>query len=646
MTIFKKITAVFVGIIISFTVAFGGQFSNAIRTSAEDIETTANFFDNTSVDEDLKGIDLSSYVVNENKSPEIVRVDEYCFAHSLLNCENYGLYLYVYNPFDVSISERTGANIVNIATSYTKNEAGEYKATEYDNLPLKYCNVSESGRIIKFRVQDDRNVLLSNAREQNSDKGERRYDIAGVQLWELGAGGAMEKEWRIATTYYFSGYAKGYGADENEESTLTVHRGNLETLQLKPQFTNYRMSSEYDSVNHLRYEVNSSYFVIPERYINDYGKLQKIHAQWYEYKTSPIFTTNDDNVELDKYNGKYLRSWIGVDIGEYNKDVGWQIYDYSIESNHGKTYNIGYNTNANPEFHSTTNLISRMAYLFCDRWTENYQDVVIPKEELEDWIKNYCEKYNRPADIALNGAPEYSSDLFAESIEDYRLKLLKENQYKTSANWTATRGLVEVNIDADQEKETLLSYADTHNDWDNFWADFFGNDIFTNSHYSYAPIQPITMQDLNLSKTEFCDKFLVNSQDYQTFYDTCYEALKEDSDNPGTPYVFRYAQTDYFSVDVKFDQENLFEDWFYGGYIAQETVFLNFDYIDFTFRSEKKGDTVIPVVMDPVDVINAVTHGGTQEKDPANWLPYAIVITLVCVATLAVTIFAKKELRR
>lgn len=43
------------------------------------------------------------------------------------------------------------------------------------------------------------------------------------------------------------------------------------------------------------------------------------------------------------------------------------------------------------------------------------------------------------------------------------------------------------------------------------------------------------------------------------------------------------------------------------GYLAQQSVFLNFDIIQLTFKSEAEKMTVIPVVANPIDIIDPIT---------------------------------------
>ena len=75
--------------------------------------------------------------------------------------------------------------------------------------------------------------------------------------------------------------------------------------------------------------------------------------------------------------------------------------------------------------------------------------------------------------------------------------------------------------------------------------------------------------------------------------------------------MFRFAVSDYLSqtgyVDINWTSD--YESGlFYGeAYVAQQSVFLNFDVIQLTFKSEAEKMTVIPVVANPIDIIDPIT---------------------------------------
>ena len=80
-------------------------------------------------------------------------------------------------------------------------------------------------------------------------------------------------------------------------------------------------------------------------------------------------------------------------------------------------------------------------------------------------------------------------------------------------------------------------------------------------------------------------------------------------------FIFRFATTDYYSAEVSTMTADV-------GYMAQETVFLDFDIISLTFRNDV-GDTVIPVVSSPIDIVPGIDP---PLKYPTPWWIYMAII--------------------
>ena len=101
--------------------------------------------------------------------------------------------------------------------------------------------------------------------------------------------------------------------------------------------------------------------------------------------------------------------------------------------------------------------------------------------------------------------------------------------------------------------------------------------------------------------------------------------------------LFRFATSDYYSEAVDIIEPNagfLWSDKHYEGqaYIAQESVFFDFDIIQLTFNKEGVY-TVIPVVASPIDVVNDITPP-TNMPGGLEW--WQIVLALVLIVLLVV----------
>ena len=73
-----------------------GQF-NAVPTASA-VVVTENNFDKTKVEDDLADVNFANYPKDENGTPQIFEVIEYCYSDNVFRQSNYGLYIYVYNP--------------------------------------------------------------------------------------------------------------------------------------------------------------------------------------------------------------------------------------------------------------------------------------------------------------------------------------------------------------------------------------------------------------------------------------------------------------------------------------------------------------------------------------------------------------------
>ena len=196
-----KILVILTSFILLAVIAVG-QLNAA--TTAFAIVVTEKNFDNTRVEDDLADLDLQ-YVKDNYSDVSIVELAEYCYSDNVFKQDNYGLYIYVYNPDRITFSVQPGANVVNMAVGY--NEDGEPNA--YENVPLIYLGKTtgeNDGLFYKFRI-DGANELLPVVKEYSKTYGERRYDIADIQLRAMGE--ALAEDYTVGGTWHYTGFAKG-----------------------------------------------------------------------------------------------------------------------------------------------------------------------------------------------------------------------------------------------------------------------------------------------------------------------------------------------------------------------------------------------------------------------------------------------------
>ncbi len=582
---FKRIYSL-LGVLAFLVSFFFGQFGVVAKAETPTIIE----YDERSIYDDLADLDLNPdlYVQDVDGSPRAISFMEYCYSNDGWKSQGYyGLYIYVYNPMGKEV--KTSGNVANMATVY--GEDG--KPTDYNNIPLKLLSATKSNLMLKFKVENayERFYALEKKYAASNAANERRYDIAGVQLSY-----ASKVDTTFATTFYFSGYSAGCGENTASESTLKCRSEGLETIKLNVNHTYYRTGAFVDNVCD---ELNTVYFSVPKRYFDEYGGLQKIKATWEEYKTTPIFATSDK----DAYDT--LKPFLFQEIGNRNDDclcrVFWEEY-WLIEKIY--SFEVGYNRLAGPSSGSTLGKeysldgdipsyrpikdLSCMAWLFHRSGVSSVEDYNITSTEMKDYIEEVAE--------------ENKQYLFEDEIDQGRQKFL--DGYEENSTNNPTCGRITQEIDAGEEKD--LRFEKDQSWWDELW-----NGV----QYEDSPYSPIvTFDDIDdltgYSAEEFAAEYLIAEDDAEDVFTYIKDELKKDR----YPVLFRFAKTDYYASNAYFDfiafDGGFLEDEYYftyqDGYVAQETVFLDFDLISLTFRDKGGADTVIPVVSNPIDIINGL----------------------------------------
>ena len=612
-----------ISLILVLFVAFG-LFSNAPLARAQETYS----FDNTDVMTDLE----SSGTFNINnypwdyyglyKSPQIANFVEWCY--SPFNSGDFALYIYFYNPQNLKIDTESASNKIQMASAYSSYPiTRESVPTDYDNYELVFCSMSTrenlEGLFYKFRVVDHKGTDGMFIHERVYS-GERRYDVSSVtfatldgNVKDVGAGG----------TYFFTGYAAGYGPSATAESTLICsdYRA-LETISIDVHPTYYRQAGWSELGKGHQWDINSVYFSIPERYFENYGNLQKIKAEWYEYETTDMLVGNDktaidaflpyagveipfntfnDPLGFPSYNSGLRYCFIGTE-----SLTDFEIYGYNVANNALSDYTgwVNYNyyqltPQINYFFH-TNNVI-----------TSSSSDTLVTSQQLVNYMKSYNATFKKGfLPVELDGK-KISADLFKDSLSTERTAVAyvgDDIHHKV------------VEFDAN-DKFNMLSYDSTQSDWERFWHNIFGGTPI-DEQVGVSPIisdvsNYIELNDSNLSKT-----LLINENDAKAFK-TFYQSAK-DKVNPERTILFRFAKTDYKTQmgstlrykdgTDKTENYNNAKD----AVLASQSVFLNFDIIKLTFLDESGTYTAIPVVSDPLDIVNDVSSRPGSEGGILN----------------------------
>ena len=585
-----KIAALLLAVLVCFGVVMGGQ-GNLSAFAATDVQTA---YENTNVLDNLDGatiggkeFDIADYPHNDSGKPQIISLVEFCYSYYADKQEDFGLYIYVYNPQDIALDMATDRNKIQL--TYGNKQS-------YSKYTLDFLNYSEKagyeGRFYKFKIR------LTDAERQDIldlvDDNERVYKISGIELSYKGT----VTEYPCGQTYTYSGYAEGYGSELATGDTLSCTVDGFDKyLTLDVHSTYYRPEGSNGSENK-QDTLHSVYFAVPNEIIREYGVMTAVHATWLNAYTSPIFVTGNEEL----YNG-----FMGV-VGKERPETDYAFHTNESGRYWGGFYFVDYSHGYNYS-NAVENVLTKLNYAF---YAENgdADSYVLPAEKLlgdsesgkKGWLETYTENFGGEL---VND--KYSAALFE----------------KVDAAFT------DKTITSD-DTFSLTSVTTSQNLWQKIWGT---STSYTNT-YTMSAIQDVTLDDMDnaLSEKAFCDEFYVAEGDFDELYSYVKKAAAKDE----TVYLFRYYQSEYFAVELS---EGMYETGFYtqivgdmsmpaygrhyehedtNAYLCQMWVQLDFDIIDLTFTKDNV-DTIIPVVMSPMDIAADGTPPLVTTKDGLSW---------------------------
>ena len=563
-------------------------------------------FDEVNVLEDLMSadaFDIVQYPFTDSDDIRVINFVEYCYSFRANMRDNYGLYVYVYNPRGQSFNTGNG-NFIQMAISYDENGT----PNGYEKFGLEFLNGSEASDyrnlFYKFKVID--RAINGTTFFDRVNSNERRYDVSSVEL--LTEGSNLATEYNVSSSYRFTGYAKGYGPDEDAESTLSCTVKELETITLETHSTYYRTDETAGTHNR---DLTSVYFSVPDRFFETYGALQRIKAEWYEYRTTPIVITSNNTV----YN--LLYSYLGVNVYD-DEYIPLQIYtgyqEFISSGGHYDKYDWAYNCHYTDEINTRCDEID---YVFSTEGN-SISEYVLSSARLKNYIEHYDKSYKR-GKIAVPGK-DISADLFEIGLSPERASVShvgKDTHHKL------------VDFDAG-DSFNMLNYNANNTDWDRFFAVLFGFAPME-IHVGYSGISPIKivtdedMESTNLAKTLFINDGESELDAFRTFYNTA-------KSNGEKVVLFRFAETDYTCLPVmcynRFTGKNLSRNYGSDTFVVQENVFMNFDVIELTFNKDG-AYTVIPVVNNPIDIYNDITLPKVTVSPWNTFLTMLLLILLI-----------------
>ena len=608
--IFAAVLAVFC----LFTTAASSYISARADTALEyDISDPLDDLENSTIaGEDFR---LEDYPYVENGDPQVIAFVVYCYAYYDSDRENYGLYVYVYNPGGFEFDSTK--NALHLKT-------GNNLSHEYQLRILSFSRrEGAEGLFYKLKVNftaEERASLFANL-----DRDSRVYEIAGIELSRDG----IITEYEVGSTYTYTGYAAGYGAFEGAESTLDCVVDNFNLFLSLDVRTTYYRAKGTNGEAYSHDTLHSVYFSVPNDIIEEYGDMSAVHATWLNAKTTPIFVTGNSQVytAVSKYLGQTVDGGNFTYADDDTSPLSYALIGSKyIESagDNNASYGVSYMSyNANREYTASDIDLYNLAYCFyaeggdADSYILPGEMLVGNREEnIEGWFKTYTEAYGSNKEV--DG--RFSSELFEEVDEAY----------------------TDINITSGDTFE-LTDEITSQNLWQQLYGG--GYNVDSTNIYTISAIKRVLNSDFKQTAAATCENLYIDETDYEEFK----EFYDEAQSNNETVYLFRYYQSSYTSYEVatytrgkgtwtllgtqfgyKFVDTN--------AYFAQMWVQLGFEIIDLTFT--KSGiSTVIPVVMSPIDIA-ADADPPFMTTDDVDWLAIAL-LGGISLAGLVITCIVK-----
>ena len=613
--IFKRVGRAVVSFALVIIGTVAGTIPAALPVQAEESVIT---YEQTNVLDDLTSatingepFSLEKYPFDATKPTQVLSFVEYCYSFYEDKQDNYGLYVYVYNPRKLNFLTESPLHFIQFAVG---NEAN----ASYTKYPLVYLNCSTKegyeGLFYKFKV------ALSTAQKQailsELNSGMRVYRVSGIELYELGNLNATD--FTVATSYKYSGFAKGYGSNENAENTLTYSSEQAEVLALDVKSTYYRPEGTNGRTEYTQDSLHSVYFAVPNDVLNRYGEMSAVHATWKDAVLAPALVTGNSEVynAVSAHLGRYL----------YGGDYWWW-------SDNNKNNDMPYEIIASRRMGSVENTELSMPL-----WAYNANELYRGKFDPPTRYINYMYMCFYSGD-GKNSADEYtvSSSAVQEQMLDSKNKYsgaIINGKYSEKIFDSVASEYTEVNIHAD-DTYSLTNAIISKDWWDRLWG--YKGDVSTTTFNDIPAIYAVKASDMSGTTSEICKRLYIAESDYLDFK-LFYESNKADS----TIYLFRYQQSEYLAMEAASWKTDKGSFWEGDGiiptykpdridtnnYFFQETVNLDFDIIDVTFSSDET-ETVIPVVSSPIDVIHDPTPPVlTISDNEIAWWKILVVVIL------------------
>ncbi len=569
--------------------------------------------------------DIMDYPKNTSIDPSVITFAEMGYSYDVNNQDDFGLYLYIYNPKECAYD---------VTRNRVQLKCGSLATANYSLTFLNYCSEKGyEGRFYKYRIElgDARQEMLRNLNEHA-----RSYTVVSFELSRSG----VSESYTCAQTYTYSGYAAGYGSEPDGESTLTCAVDGFERyVELDVHQTVYRAQGDFYEGQ--QSQLNSCYFRVPGKYFTDYGDLTKIVAEWYEYLTNPILVTETD------YLYQRLYALHGGDVHAFSPATDFLIYSTSNKDTSwlgGKSKGLGWASDVDTyedDYYfvfgdglrdlgikgmaSGNMRFDSFAAVFYTGQNISYTERSVTSSELENQLLLNSDSLGGP----YYGG-RYSSALFTEYVNDGHV-----------------RGYNQKTIHKDDIKDIWWNITTK-----DFWQTAFGGYAVETIYDGVKAIVTSADKDFDLSGSDadIAERLKIGIGDVPGLKAECAKAERlgerlvllryGESTYYSIPCVESYCSSSEDDIDETLVKDSLVK-WSrdeFSAYIAQETVYLDFDIISLWFKADGGAETEVPVVMSPQDVISPLDTPLDENYHNGQWKDAWTIILAVLLLILLVAL--------
>ena len=626
-----RFTAFFVLFVLCVAMVLGGQMTAPVAYA--DTITGNLEFDKTNVMDDLEkttidGVpfDVKDYPFDEKRDTSVLLFAEYCYSFYSNKQNNYGLYVYVYNPKGLVFDIHSNRNTVQFSVGDT---------SDYVKYPLQYLNKSEltnyEGLFYKFKVYLTGEQKTSILEKLNSS--ERFYHISGIEILEEGA--INPRDWNVNAEYRYSGYADGYGsASGGAGDTLTYTKKEGETAVITSEHigqTYYRPDGNNGTNNYTYDTLQSVYFSVPNKLTEKYGTLSEVRAEWLKTMTSWGLVTGGDTKYYD-----FFKRLVGADTTQFNAVV--DAYIYALLSTNINDRIFAYLPRTSGQMFDEE--ISWLSYLFYAGSDDNSASTYeVSTESLLKWMSDYHDDYDfdRTENFVVEtGEGVLDTVTNCNTPYDGEFLTVDGSTYAYSkalfSSWADEKTVADISNEVNPDLS--LTENKISQDW---WEKHFtggSHTVSSNTFDGIEGIKEVTAEDFKADSYETCENLYIAESDYDDFKDFYDRSVAAER----TVYLLRFDVGEYVTTQVgqgEWDSDGLVTgiNGDTNAYIFKTTAYLGFDIIQLTYNNGTQ-EFVIPVVQSPIDIVSGITPPPYWQEDGTEW--WKIVLMVLALIVLLV----------